>query len=221
MYDGASPWLAVIGVVDDVRHRGHEFDTQPELYVLYRQVPRWNRGMNVVVRGAETERATLSAAVRDAIRASDPSLAVEIGWLDERVAGLLRERIATQRVLAGFGLTALLLTCLGVYGLVAHAASQRTREMAVRAALGARRMGLLRLMLGGAARVIGVGTVIGLGAAYGVMGLLESLLVDVPATDPVTFVVAAALLGLVGMLAALVPSVQAARLDPIEALRSE
>lgn len=76
-------------------------------------------------------------------------------------------------------------------------------------------------MLGGAARVIGVGTVIGLGAAYGVMGLLESLLVDVPATDPVTFVVAAALLGLVGMLAALVPSVQAARLDPIEALRSE
>jgi len=69
--------------------------------------------------------------------------------------------------------------------------------------------------------VIGVGTVIGLGAAYGVMGLLESLLVDVPATDPVTFVVAAALLGLVGMLAALVPSVQAARLAPIEALRSE
>lgn len=102
MYDGASPWLAVIGVVDDVRHRGHEFDTQPELYVLYRQVPRWNRGMNVVVRGAETERATLSAAVHDAIRASDPSLAVEIGWLDERVAGLLRERIATQRVLAGW-----------------------------------------------------------------------------------------------------------------------
>lgn len=221
LYDGEAPWLSVIGVVDDIRHDGYESDNEPELYVLYRQVPRWTRGMNVVVRGLESERATLSTQVGEAIRASNPALAVETSRLDDRVANLLQERVLTQRILAGFGVTALLLMCLGVYGLVAHAVSQRTREIAVRAALGARSTGLLGLILGGAGRVIGVGTAIGLAVAYGLTGLLDSLLIDVPATDPATFLAAAALLVTVGMLAALIPSVRAARMDPSEALRGE
>jgi putative ABC transport system permease protein len=111
--------------------------------------------------------------------------------------------------------------CLGIYGLVAHAASQRTREMAVRAALGAQRTGLVRLMLGRAGRVIAAGTVVGLAASIGVASLLETQLVEIPAIDPVTFGAAVALLSFFGMLAALVPSLKAARLDPIEALRRE
>lgn len=221
MYDGDAPWLTVVGVVEDIRHWGYEAEVRPELYVLYRQLPAPTRGMNLVVRGSGTDQAGLAATVQDVLRSSSASPAFELEWLGDRVDDLLGERIVTQRVLAGFSLTALLLMCLGIYGLVAHAAAQRTREMAVRAALGARRSGLLGLMLAAAGRVIIIGTVVGLAVAYGLAGLLESLLIDVPATDPVTFLLAAALLGAIGVLAALVPSVQAARLDPIEALRGE
>ncbi|HSM03980.1 MAG TPA: ADOP family duplicated permease [Longimicrobiales bacterium] len=219
--DGPAPWLTVIGVVDDIRHGGHEADVRPELYVLYRQVPRWTRGMNVVIRSADASRAEVPALLRNLIRSPDPSLAVEVGWLEERVADRLRERVWTQRILGGFGLAALALACLGIYGLVAHGAAQRTREIAVRAALGAPRTGLLRLMLMGAGKVIAIGTAAGLVAAYGITGLLESLLVDVPATDPLTFAAAVVLLGGVGMLAALLPSLRAARLDPTTALRGD
>jgi hypothetical protein len=221
MYDGSAPWLEVVGVVEDIRHSGYESDVRPELYVLHRQVPRWTRGMNVVVRGSGGDPAALERRVRLAIRASDASIAAEVGWLDARVDRLLRERVLTQRILAGFGLTALLLVCLGIYGLVAHAASQRTREMAVRVALGARSTGLVRLMLTGAGRVLLVGTTIGLVAAWSLGGLLDSLLVGVPPTDPWAFAGAAAVLAFVGLVAALVPSLQAVRLDPVEALRSE
>lgn len=221
MYDGEAPWLTVVGVVDDIRHGGYEADVQPELYVYYRQLPEPTRGMNLVVRGAGSDRAALVTTVQETLRASDASPAFEIEWLGERVNDLLRERVMTQRVLAGFSLTALLLMCLGIYGLVAHAAAQRTREIAVRAALGAKRSGLLGLMLTGAGRVIAIGTTAGLLAAYGLTGLLESLLVDVPATDPATYLVAAGLLAITGVLAALVPSIQASRMDPIEALRGE
>lgn len=221
MYDGEAPWLTVIGVVDDIRHWGYEDEVQPELYVFYRQLPEPTRGMKLVVRGRGSDRAAIAATVQDVLRSSSASPAFELAWLGDRVDALLGERIVTQRVLAGFSLTALLLMCLGIYGLVAHAASQRTREMAVRAALGARRSGLLGLMLTAAGRVIAIGTVVGLAVAYGLAGLLESLLIDVPPTDPFTFALAAGLLAVVGAFAALVPSVQAARLDPIEALRGE
>ena len=126
----------------------------------------------------------------------------------------------TLRVLLGFALSGIFLMCLGVYGLVAYAASLRTREIAIRAALGARKSGLLRLMLWSAARVILVGTIVGVAASYLLSGLLESLLVDVPTTDPLTYVLAALTLCAVGLLAALLPSVRAARMDPMEALTS-
>ncbi len=221
MHQGSTPWLTVVGVVEDIRHDGHESELEPELYVVHRQVPPWTRSMNVVVHGTGVDRARLGAIVREAIRASDASIAAEVRWLDDRVADLLRERVLTQRILAGFGLMALLLVCLGIYGLVSHAAAQRTREMAVRAALGARRTGLLGLMLGGAARVLMIGTVGGLAAAYALSGLLESQVLGVSATDPWAFAGAALLLGAVGLVAALVPSLRASRLDPVQALRSE
>ena len=220
IYDGDPPWLTVVGVVGDVRHFGHETEARPELFVLYRQVPSWAVSMTAVVRTRESSVEGLSTEVHEVARALDPALAVEMGRLDRRVRDLLQDRIVTMRILVGFAVSGVFLMCLGVYGLVAYAASLRTREMAIRAALGARRTGLLGLMLWSASRVILIGTAVGVAASYLMSGLLESLLLDVPPNDPVTYVGAAGTLALVGLVAALVPSVRAARLDPMEALTS-
>lgn len=220
MYDGDPPWLTVIGVVDDVRHYGYETDARPELFVLYRQVPRFATAMTAVVRTTGVSPEAAARQIREEARSLDPALAVETAFLEQRVRDLLDDRVVTLRLLLGFALSGIFLMCLGVYGLVAYAASLRTREMAIRAALGAHRSGLLTLMLGSAARVILAGTAAGVAASYVLSSLLESLLVDVPTTDPVTYVLAALTLCAVGLLAALVPSLRAARMDPMEALTS-
>jgi ABC-type lipoprotein release transport system permease subunit len=131
---------------------------------------------------------------------------------------LLAERRLLLGVLWTFAGLAVLLACLGVYALISFAADERRRELAIRAALGANQRGMLALMLRDAARVLAVGLVIGLGAAYGLTALLESLLLDVSADDPLTYGAAALLLGVVGLGAAMLPSWQAAKVDPLTAL---
>jgi putative ABC transport system permease protein len=220
MHGGTAPWLTVVGVVGDVRHYGFEHAPAPEMYALHRQIPSWTGAMTVVAK-VSTATPRLGDAIREAIRDADPSLAVELGSMEARVARLTAER---RMVLAGigtFGAAALLLVCLGVYGLMSFAAGQRTREMAVRAALGAERERLVRLMLGGALRVVAAGVAGGLLAAYVFSRLLTGLLVEVRASDPLTYGAAAALLAAVALLAALAPSLRAARGNPVEALRSD
>jgi predicted permease len=218
MHGGQAPWLTVIGVVGDVRHHGFEADARPELFVLYRQVPPWTTSMTLVARPLPGLDEPIAPRVREVVRAVDPALAVDLGDLEGRVAALLAERRLTLDVLVGFALAALFLTCLGLYGLVAYAVEERTREMAIRAALGARRSGLLGLMLGSAARVIAWGAVAGAVTARWLTGFVDSLLVGVTGSDPVSYVAAVAILAAVGLLAALVPSLKAARQDPAEAL---
>ena len=220
MHGGTAPWLRVVGVVGDVRHYGFESDPSAEMYVLHRQIPSWTGSMTLVA-DVQSPTPEMAAGLRETIRNVDPSLAVELGSMEARVARLTAER---RMVLAGigtFGAAALLLVCLGVYGLMTFAAGERTREMAVRTALGAERGRLVRLMLGGALRVVAAGVAAGLLAAYGFSRLLTSLLVEVRGVDPLTYGAAALLLTAVALLAALAPSLRAARKDPLEGLRSE
>jgi predicted permease len=219
-HGGVAPPLRVVGVVGDVRHYGFEAPPSPEMYVVYRQVPMWTGAMTTVV-SVTAPTPELANEIRETIRAVDPSLAVEVGSMEARVARLTHERRMVLAGLGTFGAAALLLVCLGIYGLMSFAAGERTREMAVRAALGAERAVLVRLMLGGALRVVGAGVAVGLLTAYAFSGLLTSLLVEVDAADPLTYVAAAALLTGVASLASLGPSLRAARRDPLEALRSE
>lgn len=122
-------------------------------------------------------------------------------------------------LLAAFGMTALLLSSLGVYGVLSHAAAGRTRELAIRSALGARRTGLVGLVLGSALRLIVVGGVVGIALAIGLRGVLDSLLVDIDSGDPRAYALAGLCLAVVATAAALIPAARAARLDPLEALR--
>jgi predicted permease len=218
-FGGQAPWITVIGVVGDVRHHGFESDPRPELFVLYRQVPDWTSAMTAVVRtlpGAGTRVEGLQALARGV----DTSLAVESNTLTTRVRALLEERRVVLGVLWTFAVLAVVLSSLGIYALMTFAAQERRRELAIRAALGATRMGVVELMILDASRVLAVGLMGGVAAGYALTRVLAALLLDVSSTDPLTYAVAAALLAFVALGAALIPSWRAARADPLTTLNT-
>jgi ABC-type antimicrobial peptide transport system permease subunit len=194
----------------------------PEMYTLYRQVPSWAPVMTVVARARSgTSAAALENIVRAAVRERDPGLAPAVSSFDERIGRLMAERRFVMMVLSGFALLALILAAVGLYGLLSFAVTQRTREIGVRAALGARRMGILGLMLGSALRVVAVGAALGVIAAFGLTRTMRALLVDIEPHDPVSFAAAVSALLVVAIAAAAVPAWRAARVDPLRALRGD
>ena len=213
-------WLQIIGVVGDVRTFGLETAPRPEMYVLFRQTPSWTRGMNVVVRG-RGRASSLLHEMRERSRRIDPSVAVDVGTLQDRLRSTLSNRTLMLSMLSAFASIALLLAAIGVYGVLSYAVAQRTRELAIRAALGARRRQLLGLVLVAGARVIAFGLVLGFVAALWLTAALRSMLVDVTATDPVAYAGAALTLAAVSLVAVLIPSLRATRLDPIITLQAE
>jgi len=124
-------------------------------------------------------------------------------------------------LLAGFSFAALLLAAIGIYGLLAYSVTQRTREIGVRVALGAEPGSIVRLIVAGGARLVVIGAVAGMGTALALSGLMKSLLFGIGPRDPLTFIAAPAVLVAVAMVAAYVPARRAARVSPIEALRTE
>ncbi|HKG96157.1 MAG TPA: ABC transporter permease [Gemmatimonadaceae bacterium] len=217
--EGLRPaWLTVVGVVGDVRQGGLERDPAPEVYVVYRQVPMWARSMTAVVRG-RLPAEQLVGVVRQRVRALDPQIVTDVEPFAARLDQSIAERRLIMSLLAGFGAFALALAAIGVYGVLSFGVAQRTREIAVRAALGAERGRLLRLVLGGALRVVAAGVAAGLVGAYFLTALVRTMLVDVRPTDPLSFAAATLILVAVGLAAGFVPAWRAARVDPAEALR--
>jgi putative ABC transport system permease protein len=215
-----TPWLTVVGVVGNVRHWGLEQDVPVEHYVLYRQRPEFALTMAVVVRGSG-DAALLMQSVRERIRAIDRDVPADIGTLTARVDRSLAERRFVMGVLIAFGSLALALAAIGVYGVLSFTVAQRTREIAVRMALGAHRRGVLGLVVGRVLRVSVVSAVVGLITARALSRLMSALLFDVSPADPRTYMVVTAVLIAVALIAAYVPARRAAAVDPMLALRSE
>ncbi len=162
--------------------------------------------------------ATLSATARNL----DPEIYLEsVGTLDKHVSlNFYLPRLAAL-LLAGLGSIALVLTCVGLYGLVSYGAARRTREIGIRLALGAPRDSLVKLVVQGGLTLVLVGGGVGIVAALGVSGLLRGFLIGVGPLDPVALLGAPLLLGAVAALAAYLPARRTSRVDPVEALRSE
>ncbi|HXD48486.1 MAG TPA: ABC transporter permease [Gemmatimonadaceae bacterium] len=217
---GPAPWLTIVGVVGDVRTYGLESQPRAEMYVAFRQVPARANFMTVAVRG-DRRASTFLHAMKAAARAIDPSVPVDLRTLDDRLRDTLSIRTLILSFLTGFASLALALAALGIYGVLSFAVAQRTRELAVRAALGAQRGQLLALVLAAGAKVVAIGLVLGMMGALLLTRSLASMLVGIGATDPATYASAIIVLVAASGCAILIPALRATRLDPNIALQAE
>jgi putative ABC transport system permease protein len=213
----------IVGVVGSVKHYSLRDKPQAQMYEPFRQFP--NTGMTFVMK-TSVEPSTLAAAVRREIQAVDPHQPVaDTGTLSAMLSrSTTLPRVQTM-LLATFAGIALVLAAVGLYGVMAYAVSQRTQEIGIRMALGARPGSVLRLVIGQALVLTGVGLCIGLATAAllarVLSGLLEAVLFQVAPSDLATLSVVPLVLTLVALLATVIPARRAMRIDPIEALRSE
>jgi putative ABC transport system permease protein len=214
--------VEIVGVVGDVRHTGLEEQPAPEVYIPYTVNP-WG-WMNVVARTAADPEALVPLLART-VAAVDPDIPVagrqRPGAMRQNFSGQLAQRRFTVTLLSGFAAGALLLAALGIYGVIAYLVALRKREIGIRAALGATRRHITRLVVAQSVRVVAVGLAVGLAAAFGLTRLMANLLYGVGATDAVTFAGVTVFLGAVALLASWLPARRASRVDPMVALRNE
>jgi predicted permease len=211
----------VVGVVADARPNSIRDDIDRRCYQSFSDRPIQNSVSIFEVRTAGDDGA-VTAAVRDLVHQTDAGLSPPVfrtvpSLIDLR---LVRDRL-TAKLSTFFGLVAMLLACIGLYGVLSYNVARRTGEIGVRMALGAQRSEILRLVLQDALVVAGIGTVVGLGAALAATRVLASLLYGLTARDPATLAVCAAILLAVAALAAALPAWRASRVDPMNALRYE
>jgi putative ABC transport system permease protein len=224
--DGGPNWKTVVGVVADVRAEGLDQQAPPEFYLPIAQAPhaawQWiDRTMTLAAR-TRGEPTALAAAMRDAVGSVDRSLPVySIGTMgDRRTASLASSRFSTM-LLTVFGGIALLLAAIGVYGVISYGVTQRSQEIGIRVALGAGQARVLRLVVGHAAVLTGVGLLLGLGGSLLLSRAIGGLLFRVSPTDPPTLAAGVVVLALVALVAALLPAQRASRVDPATALRAD
>jgi putative ABC transport system permease protein len=215
-YPGA-PWVEVVGIVGHFRHDGLDVDPRPQVY--FNCLQRAQDRMALVVRGAEGA-PPLTGAVAQAIREVDPEQPVyDVRTMSEVVDRSTAQRRLSTLLLAAFASMSLLLTTVGVYGVIAYGVTQQIREFGIRLALGAERSDVTRLVLRRGASLAVGGTLIGLAAAALLTRAMASLLYGVKPGDPVCFVAAPVLLVGVALFASYLPARRAASVDPAITLR--
>jgi predicted permease len=224
--DGSPKWKEVVGVVRDVRARGLDEEPMPEFYLPMVQAPgaAWSwtdRTMTVVAR-AQGEAIPLMAPLRRAVAEVDPALPLyNLGTMQGRLMDSLAQSRFSTSLLTVFGALALALAAIGVYGVISYGVAQRTQEIGIRMALGARQADVLGMVVRQGAVLAGIGLVIGLAGALTLSRLVSSLLFRVSPTDPPTFAIGMTVLTAVAVLAAAIPARRAARTDPMGALRND
>jgi putative ABC transport system permease protein len=214
------PIREIVGVVAQVRQRPDELDGQPHVYVPLLQDPAPKASL--VVQPLEGPAAALTPAIRAAVARVDRERPVAgvrtLAEIGERATSRPRFRAL---LVSTFAVLALVLALVGVFGLIGYSVQQRLREFGVRVALGATKASVIALVLADARRVIALGLVIGLASAAALARSIGSFLFGVQPLDVVTFVSVAVVLGLRAVCATAIPAFRAARVDPVEAFRSE
>jgi predicted permease len=212
-------WWTIIGVVADVKNQGLVEPVQPEMYVSAQQFTM-TVASTLIVRGVGDPLA-LVAEVRDQMHAIDKNVPLTFSTMTKEIEGLTSSQRFNSILLSSFAGVALLLAAIGIYGVMSYLVTQRTQEIGIRMALGARRENILRLVVGHAFRLTLAGAAIGIGLALGLTRYLATLLYGVNTRDAWTFCSVAFLLIAVALLASYIPAHRATRVDPVNALRCE
>lgn len=216
--DAASPAARIVGVVGDARERGLDREPGPTVYTCF-SAPT---PTPVVLLRTHGDPAALTQAVRLRVKALEPTRAVyDIAPLDARLGQAYTQNHVRVWLVTTFAVTALLLSCLGLYGTLSYAISLRRREIGVRFALGALRRDIVGQFVRQGLIVAGAASVAGLALAWSLTGVVSTMLTGVSPTDPLTLGAVVLVVMTVAGLAALVPSTRAARLEPVRALREE
>ena len=219
------PFVTVVGIVANVRHNGITEGVKEKFYVPHTQ---WHKSVGNAIRSmtlvmkAQGDPRALTSTVRQTIRELDANLPVAgIRTMDDVVAATLSAPRFTGMLLGVFAVLALVLSAIGIYGVLSYVVSRRTREIGIRVAIGAGRGQVLRLVLGSGVGLALVGIVLGLAAAASLSRLMTTLLHDVQPGDPATYAAVAAALTVVAIAASLIPAWRATRVDPVRALKAE
>lgn len=211
--------VEIVGVVSDIKQESLSAPANAQIYLSYLQVPWFSTALLV---RTEVEPSTLVAPVERALRLIDPA---QSGSGIVTMEQLLTDSVAQPRfyslLLGSFAALALVLAMVGVYGVISYSVAQRTHELGIRIALGARVRHVLLLVMGQAMMLVVLGAFIGLGTAFALTRLLTKFLFDVKPSDPMTFGAVVLLLALVALIACYVPARRATKVDPLVALRYE
>jgi predicted permease len=212
-------WITVIGVVGHTLHAGLDDDVRIQLYFSVRQAAGTSA---ILMIRTETEPEAMISAARQAVFSVDPNQPISgIRIMDDLITESIGNRRLLMLLLSLFSGLAMLLASLGIYGIMAHMVKERSRELGLRMALGATRPSLFGLVMQNGLKLAGIGLMLGVGGAFALTRLLQSQLFGVSAADPMTLTTVVVVLLGVALLAILLPANRAARVDPIDNLRTE
>ena len=210
----------IVGVVGNVKQESITADVTPEMYLPFSQMPR--NGMTLFLRTSGGNPADLARAVRSEVLTIDKNQPIyDVKTLDHRVVETITASRSLMFLFSGFALLAMVLAVVGIYGIISYSVSQRTREIGIRMALGARAVDVLRMVLKSGMTLVLAGIAIGVAGALALTRFLATLLFGVTPTDTFTFVVVSIVLIAVALIACLVPARRATKVNPLEALTYE
>lgn len=208
----------IIGVVGNVKNYGLEGVTQPEIYIPF--VHRSASTISFIIRSQQNS-VRMAGAVRKAIWEIDPNLPLQTETMDQQISKAMQNRKFTSILLSVFSVVALVLSSVGIFGIMAYTVCQRTHEIGIRIALGAQADDVIRMMVRRGIKLALIGIAIGIVGAFGFTRILSSLLYGLSASDPFTYVLVSFLFLLVSVSACYIPARWAAKVDPMIALRCE
>ena len=219
--DSEIHWITIVGVVGDVKHFGLDLPELPALYSPYTQINPWKRWMSIAAR-TQGDPNVMAQSIKQEIWKVDPQLPVtKVETMGEVAAGSFSARRFNMSLLTLFAALALVLAAIGIYGVMSYAVTQRTQEIGIRMALGARTIDVLKLVLRNGMTMVLIGIALGLAGAFALTRLMVTLLFGVTATDAFTIGLVSFVLMLVAFLACFIPARRATKVDPLVALRYE